>query len=221
MNAWHGRRTGRVAAALLVFFLATLSLAAAQDVTTSPTPVPPSSFLDFPGRRSYHQAAGWVSTGLLAAAGAIGGWRALDLMTQGHQRRKALGIHEDDDPRIAAALASVWAGDQTLRWTHIGLLVAGESLYLGNAITGLAMKLPKGERSLASDIHLVAFFTHATLMASQVIIGVMGTDALKRGDHEAHNALLVAHTAIGITIPIVMAGAGLATSLDLSFLEKK
>ena len=75
MNAWHDRCTGKVATALLVFFLATLALAAAQDATTSPTPVPPSSFLDFPRRRSYHQAAGWVSTGLLAAAGANGGWR--------------------------------------------------------------------------------------------------------------------------------------------------
>jgi hypothetical protein len=206
---------------ILAFCLLGTSGAVAQDATSSPTPPPSSSILDFPGRRAYHQAAGWASTGLLAAAGAVGTWRALDLMNRGHAYRKAHGIDEEDDQAIAAALSSIWTGGQTLRWVHVGLLAAGETLYLGNAITGLAMKLPKGERSLAADIHLVAFFTHAALMASQVIIGVMGTDALRRGDHEAHNALMGAHVAVGVAIPIVMAGAGVATSLDLSFLEKK
>jgi len=222
MNTRHCRPSGGAREiAFLVLSLFALCGVIAQDATTSATPAPSSSILDFPGRTTYHRTAGWASTGLLAAAGAIGAWRALDLMNRGHEYRDAHHIDEEDDPAITAALASVWANGQTLRWVHVGLLAAGESLYLGNAITGLAMKLPKGERDLASNIHLVAFFTHAALMASQVIVGVMGTDAMKRGDHVAHHALLEAHAAIGIAIPVVMAGAGLATSMDLSFLEKK
>ena len=45
------------------------------------------------------------------------------------------------------------------------------------------------------------------------------TDALRRGDHEAHQGLMTAHAVIGVTIPIVMAGAGWAATADLSFLS--
>ena len=58
-------------------------------------------------------------------------------------------------------------------------------------------------------------------MASQILIGVMSTDALRRGDHEAHQGLMTAHAVIGVAIPVVMAGAGWATTADLSFLSKR
>jgi len=204
--------------AVLALVLISVGVAGAQDAVTAPSMQDKSSFLDFPGKLSYHMVAGWTSTGLLLAAGGLGVARALDLMNRGHEVRDSLGIDEENDPAIASALSSVWENGQALRWLHIGFLAAGETLYLGNAVTGLSMKLPKGERTLASNIHLISFFTHAALMASEVIIGVMTTDALRRGDHEAHLGLVTAHAVIGVTIPIVMAGAGWAATADLSFL---
>ena len=194
---------------------------AAQDAVTSPSQETHTSFLDFPGKLNYHMVAGWTSTGLLFTAGALGAARALDLMNRGHDIRNSMGIDEDNSAAIAAQLGPLWADGQTLRWLHVGFLAAGETLYLGNAITGLSMKLPKGERSLSADIHLAGFITHATLMASQILIGVMSTDALRRGDHEAHQGLMTAHAVIGVAIPVVMAGAGWATTADLSFLSKR
>lgn len=206
--------------AALVFFLGVLALsgATAQDAVTAPSMEGKTSFLDFPGKLNYHMVAGWGSTGLLFAAGGLGVARALDLMNRGHDLRNSLHIDEEDSAATRTALGGLWADGQTLRWLHIGFLAAGETLYLGNAVTGLSMKLPKGERTLASNIHLISFFTHAALMASEVIIGVMTTDALRRGDHEAHLGLVTAHAVIGVTIPVVMAGAGWAATADLSFL---
>jgi len=204
------------AAMSLALAILTLASLGAQDAVSSPSLEERKSFLDFPGKLNYHMVAGWTSTGLLFAAGALGAARALDLMNRGHEIRQNLGIDEENDPAIRSALGGLWENGQKLRWLHVGFLLTGETLYLGNAVTGLSMKLPKGERTLASDIHLVSFITHAALMASEILIGVMTTDALRRGDHEAHLGLVTAHTAIGIAIPLVMGGAGLAvTSLGL------
>ncbi|MCX7028324.1 MAG: hypothetical protein NT061_12775 [Spirochaetes bacterium] len=115
---------GTKAVAFLVLAFVILGGAASQDATTFPTPAPPSSFLDFPGRRAYHQAAGWTSTGLVTAVGAIGAWRALDFMNRGHEYRDAHGIDEENKASVAAALSSVWANGQILLWVHAGLLEA-------------------------------------------------------------------------------------------------
>lgn len=207
--------------AALLLCLLVLAGVGAQDAVTSPSQVSHTSFLDFPGKLNYHMVAGWTSTGLLFTAGALGAARALDLMNRGHAIRDSMNIDEENSAAIAAQLGPLWADGQTLRWLHVGFLAAGETLYLGNAITGLSMKLPSGERSLAADIHLAGFITHAALMASQILIGVMSSDALRRGDHEAHQGLVIAHTVIGVTIPVVMAGAGWAATADLSFLSKR
>lgn len=205
--------------AALIMIAALASVAGAQEGVSGPSKTVNPSILDFPGKIEYHMTAGWVSTGLLFAAGAVGAARALDLMARGHKIRNTLGIDEEDDLAIAGALADLYADGQTLRWIHVGLLAAGEALYLGNAVTGLSMKLPLGERSRRADIHLTAFFVHAGLMAGEAILGALTSDALRRGDHEAHLGLALAHAAIGVAIPIVMAGAGLAETADLPFLQ--
>ena len=205
------REIGRILALSFVALVAFGSVYG-QDGVSAASLEGNTSFLDFPGKLNYHMTAGWASTGLLFAAGALGAIRALDLMERGHDIRKDLNIDDEDDPAIDSALSALWETGQALRWLHVGFLITGETLYLGNAITGISMKLPKGERTRSANIHLISFFAHAALMASEVIIGVMTTDALKRGDHEAHLGLVVAHASIGLAIPIVMAGAGWAAT---------
>jgi hypothetical protein len=195
------------------------AVAAPTDSTSAASKAAPAGFLDFPGKLNYHMVTGWTSTGLLFAAGAVGAARALDLMNRGHDIREAQDIDDEDDAAIRPLLADLWKDGQTLRWLHAGLLVAGETLYLGDAVTGLSMKIPAGERTLRANIHFGAFLTHATLMASEVVLGFLTTEALKQGNHEAHIGLTAAHAAIGVAIPLVMAGAGLATSINLDYLE--
>ena len=210
----------RILSALIIASaLAAGAGAGAQEAVSGPSKSVNPSILDFPGKVEYHMTAGWASTGLFFAAGALGAARAFDLMARGHAIRGSLGIDDEDDPAIAGALAALYADGQTLRWIHVGLLAAGEALYLGNAVTGITMKLPLGERTKRADIHLTAFFVHAGLMAGEVILGAFTSDALRRGDHEAHLGLTLAHAAIGVAIPIVMAGAGLAETAGFAFLE--
>jgi len=194
----------------------------ALDATSAATPgaVPDSgqrplpydgSFLGFPSKAAYHRAAGWTSAGLLMAAGVVGAIRAYDLMSAGHDYRDAHGISEDQiGPICYDEIASLWSADQTLRWTHVGLLIAGETVYLGNALTGISM-LSRDTPGVVSrsDLHRYAFFIHAGLMASEIVLGFVTSDALSRGDHELVSTLGVAHAAIGLTIPLVVIGSGI------------
>jgi hypothetical protein len=47
-------------------------------------------------------------------------------------------------------------------------------------------------------------------MLAQIMLGVFTTEVLSRGDHWSIIGLGVAHTAVGITIPLVMIGSGIA-----------
>jgi len=171
-----------------------------------------SGFLGFPSKAAYHRAAGWTSAGLLLAAGVVGVVRAYDLMSAGHDYRDSIGMTDEDqiDQQCYDEIASLWSDNQALRWTHISLLAAGETLYLGNAITGMSMAQKRQPGTLSkSDLHRYAFFAHAGLMATEIILGFFTTDALASGDHELVRTLGVAHAAVGITIPLVMIGSGI------------
>lgn len=199
----------------LTYFPKPLTPERLDDAVSGATTQSSGSFLGFPSKAEYHMVAGWASTGLLFTAGVIGAVRAVDLMTKGHELRKSLGIHEENDPALTAALADLWSGNQTLRWVHVGLLATGETLYLGNAITGLSMKLPTDSRNIKSDIHFYSFLVHAGLMLTEATLGLLTTNALKTGNHEAHLSFTVAHAVIGVAIPVVMTGAGLAITTNV------
>jgi len=182
------------------------------DATSGATSVEKGtgSFLGFPSKAAYHRAAGWASAGLLLAAGAVGAVRAYDLISAGHEYRDAMGIDEDTMGSVCSdEISSLWSADQALRWAHVGLLVAGESIYLGNAITGMAMRTPGGTGApTRSDLHRYAFYAHAGLMAAEMVLGFFTTDALSRGDHELVSSLGVAHAAVGFAIPVLIIGSG-------------
>lgn len=185
---------------------------AAPNAVSAATPASPSpGFLLFPDKVSFHKVTGFASTALLAGAGIIGGVHFLNMMRAGHDYRQAIGFQEEDPDSVRAPwVMQAWGDDAPLRWWHVGLLVAGETLYLGDAITGVSMMTRKKPGRLSrSDIHRYVFFTHAALMGAQIVLGFLSTDALSRGDHDAVIGLGAAHAVIGVAIPLVMLGAGL------------
>jgi len=197
------------AAILLAFAVSAIS---AQG---GPEPAASERILGFADATAFHRAAGWGSTGLFLAAGAVGIARALDLQRAGHAYRDSLGMSEEDQisPLCSAEIAGLWRADQTLRRVHVGLLSAGEALYIADAVTGIAAIDPSGLTSDRSKLHRWAFFGHAALMAAEIVLGFITTDAFSRGDHELVASLGVAHAAIGIAIPVVIVGAGLIKTI--------
>ena len=153
---------------------------------------------------------------MFMGAGVIGVVHFLDMMNTAHAYRDSIGWQEDTgNPAVRSnEIINVWNGDSALRWWHVGLVVAGETLYIGDAITGISM-MTKGTpgKVTKSDIHRYAFFTHVTLMAAQIVVGFFETSALSSGNHDLMIGLGAAHAAIGVAIPLVMLGAGLENVL--------
>lgn len=176
--------------------------------------VPRKSFLGFRNKTDFHRFAGWTSGGLLLASGIVGAVHADDLMGAGHELRGALGLSEEDQIGILCSIEinRLWGSSpaQAMRWTHVGLLVTGESLYLSNAITGIGMMGPSRSGLTRGKIHRYALFVHAGLMAAEVALGFATSYALERGDHETVADLGRAHAAIGLAIPVVILGSGAA-----------
>jgi len=156
----------------------------------------------------FHEISGFTSGGLLLASGIVGAVHVFDMMSVAHAYRDKHNM-EEVAPECSVKIREAWSGDQTLRWVHVGLLSSGELLYLADAITGLTMLTPDLPGLTKQDIHRYAFFTHAGLMAAEIILGFFTTDALKRGDHNTMLALGITHTAIGLVIPTVIIGAGI------------
>lgn len=169
------------------------------------------NFLGIPVSVNAHRVTGYVAGGLLAAAGAVGIYRFLDLRNRGHDLRDT----EDsispgqNDTSCDPLITEVWNDGQAVRWTHVGLVVAGESLYIFDAVTGISMMRQSGGKSRAGIIHRDAFLVHAGLMALEVITGILETNALEKGNHGQVVAYGAVHAGIGVTIPIVIIGSGL------------
>jgi hypothetical protein len=188
----------------------------AADAQATATPASSGRFLFFPSKVAFHEVAGFTSTAMFLAAGIIGGIHIIDMMNESHKYRDAIGWDEDTgDPAVRSAeIRKVWGEQSSLRWWHVGLLVAGETLYLSDALTGISMFTDSTPGKLTKhDIHRYAFFVHGTLMVGQIVLGFLTSDALRRGDHDMVIGLGVAHGAVGIAIPLVMLGAGLENLL--------
>ena len=178
----------------------------AQPAGTGPKKLSP-----FAMKLRYHEISGFASGGLLLASGIVGGIHFLNMHDEAHRIRDLYDL-EEESAACRTAMADAWRGDATLRWVHVGLLGAGELLYLTDAITGLMMLTPDKPGLTKQDIHRYAFFTHAALMAAEIVMGFITTEALKRGEHELVIAMGAAHTAVGFAIPAVILGAGVLAS---------
>ena len=182
-------------------------------------PAANSSFLGFPNKATFHAVTGFTSSALFLAAGVIGVVHLVDMMNEGHSWRDnpANGWSEDtpgSDATRSREIETVWGNQQNLRWWHVGLLVAGETLYIGDAVTGISMMTSQKPGKLSKhDIHRDAFFVHSALMVAQVGLGFAETYALSTGQHDLMIGLGAAHAAIGLAIPVVMIGAGLENLL--------
>lgn len=179
------------------------------DVVTGASDSKP--FLGFKNRTSFHRFAGWTSGALLLAAGVVGAIRLYDLMEAGHKYRDEHGIGEDEiGAECSDYITELWESGrgQTLRWTHVSLVAAGETLYLTDAVTGIEMMKSDGPGVSKRDIHRYAFFVHGALMIAEAILGVVTTEALRQGDHETVTSAGIAHAGIGFAIPVVILSAG-------------
>jgi hypothetical protein len=162
----------------------------------------------------FHEVTGFTSVALFSAAGVLGVIHYLDMKNiihpNGTEGGDAAGGGEGD----FAAMTQIWNSQQTLRWWHVGFVISGEALYLGDMATGLSMLTRHVPGKVTkSDIHRWAFITHASLMAAQIVLGFMETDALARGLHDQAIWYTGAHAVIGVAIPAVMLYAGLENIL--------
>jgi hypothetical protein len=184
---------------------------AAPDASAAAAPTPARSA--FPGSVVLHEVSGFTSVALFAAAGALGVIHYLDIKNTVH----ANGVSEADGGAGEGdftAMINAWGGQQAMRWWHVGFIISGETLYMGNAISGISMLTTPTPGTLTKhDIHRIAFFTHATLMAAQVVLGFLETDALSRGLHDEAIFYTGAHAVIGVAIPAVMLYAGIENIL--------
>jgi hypothetical protein len=190
--------------------------ASAAAPSTAPAPSASPSFLFFPNKVAFHEVTGFTATAMFIGAGVIGVVHFLDMMNEGHYLRDQAGFVEGGPESTRIPLVQqAWGSDAALRWWHVGFIVTGETLYLGDAITGISM-MTKGQpgKVTRSDIHRYAFFTHVSLMAAQIILGFFETSALSSGNHDLMIGLGAAHAAIGVAIPLVMLGAGLENVLQ-------
>jgi hypothetical protein len=187
---------------------------ASSEAAAVPPPAAPAHRVN---KLKFHQVSGFTSASLFLAAGAIGAVQFGTLMAESHNYRDSKGIEEDDiSSECANYIIGRWKDPmhQALRWTHVGLLSAGEALYLYNAVTGIGM-ITKNRGFTPQALHRYAFFTHGTLMLAELILGVFTTEVLSSGNHWAIVGLGVAHIAVGFTIPVVMIGSGIGINHSL------
>jgi hypothetical protein len=191
------------------------SVGADVDATSAATQAP-KKFLGFNDKESFHRFSGWMSGGFLLASGIVGAAHAYGMMETAHEYRDALpGMGDEFDSALCLAEIQKVYDDptqQALRWTHVGLLAAGETFYLANAFTGTSFMGPLPPGWTKARIHRYAFFVHAGLMIGEGILGILSTDALQRGDHEMFTGLLAAHAGLGIAIPVIVLGSGAVMS---------
>ena len=161
---------------------------------------------------AFHMATGYTASALFLGAGIAGAVPWGTLMQASHAYRDLLGIDEDESSAQCATYIADLRDDplhRALRWTHVGLLSAGEALYLADAITGISMLTKDRPGLTPQDIHRYAFFTHGALMIAEVVLGIASSAFLDLGDHWSIVGVGIAHTAVGIAIPLVMLGAGI------------
>lgn len=178
---------------------------------------PSSGFLGFPSKVAFHEVTGFASAGMFLAAGVIGAVHFLDMMNEGHAWRDANWNENQPDAEAvrSAEITTVWGDNQALRWWHIGLLSTGEVLYLADALTGISMWSKDTPGFTPQKLHKIAFITHLSLMSAQVVLGFLSTYAMQTGQHDLMIGLGAAHAAIGVTIPLVMIGAGVTNIIWL------
>jgi len=173
----------------------------------------PRTYFGFSSKVKFHQVSGFTSGSLLLAAGVVGTVQWATFINEGHDYRDQLGIDEDEiGSQCADKISEMWGSPlhQSLRWTHVGLLTAGEILYLANAVTGIGMRSKDQPGLTPQDLHRYAFFTHGVLMVAEIVMGFLTTEVLKSGSHEEIMAFAVAHSAVGLAIPIVIISSGIA-----------
>jgi hypothetical protein len=144
------------------------------------------NFFGVPVSMDAHRAGGYVSGGIFAAAATVGLVRYLDL---------------------TGANSQGW-----LKYLHLGLIAGGELAYGFNAITGISLIPRDGKSSRLGELHRTAFFVHAGLLASEMVMGFVTASLIEAGNTAAARDLGLAHAIVGFTVPVVMLSSGVLTN---------
>jgi hypothetical protein len=138
----------------------TLPEAAQPEAAAAPSSTVPAPPVRRFNKLKFHQVSGFTSASLFLAAGVVATVQWGTMMAAGHDYREAMGIDDyENSPLCAAYLMGLWNDPehQALRWTHVGLLTAGEGFYLYNTVTGIGMISRDRPGFSAQDLHRYAF----------------------------------------------------------------
>ena len=179
--------------------LAANDLPAPTEGAAPATPAPDTSvpvyqpnFLGAEVPLDSHRVSGYIIATLFTSAAVIG-W-----------------IHYSD-------LVNGVTPDATLKYVHVGLVGAGEVFYLYNVITGTSMIPKTGRDSTIGTLHRAAFFVHVVLMAAQIAMGIVESNAVDRGDSVTIQNLGLAHAIVGTAIPTIILTSGILTNFPQLF----
>jgi hypothetical protein len=172
---------------------------------------------------SVHKAFAFTTAGLLLAADGMGLYHFLQLQNRGHEIRDEIGFSESSSDKTPQTngVQEVWRDDrsQTERAIHTGLIALGSLSYATTATIELTM--PRTSKSTSritsTKLHRSIFFIHAALMAANIGLGIVESNALSKGNHDVVQGTGIAHLVVGFSIPVLMIGAGTLFKLPIEY----
>lgn len=165
-----------------------------------------------------HKTLAFTTGGLLLAADGMGLYHFLSMMKQGHDFRDANGFDEDNVNSAVQSneIRTIWRKNQSQseRILHASLISAATVCYTTTATIELCMPSLNNDPSYQKKVmlHRASFFTHAALMAANIVLGMAESSALSKGNHNAVVGLGITHTVVGFLAPVMMFGSGLIFS---------
>ncbi len=157
-----------------------------------------------------HKTLAFTTGGLLLAADGMGLYHLLSMKKQGHDYREQVGMNLENQTN---GMQDTWQSDksQSERVIHAGLVTMGTITYTATAAIELALPNISTSTKKTSNtaLHRKAFYVHAGLMASNIVLGLLTSYGLSEGKHEMVQVTGIAHLVVGFAAPVSMMAAGM------------